>query len=142
EIRRVVLTLMDHRYKEIGREDQYGSAESWWRYADDGKSVFVELDNTTHNAAVILKMTVPIRIGEHDICSMLIGGVKQAAKVGRNAQYLEVVRADFIDPGPRWIFTGIESRPIDVVGRQALKAAVAIAQIEIIGVRLTGVLVA
>jgi hypothetical protein len=45
----------------------------------------VETENAAHDATIVLKMGVPIRVGKHDIWSMLVGGVNEAAKVGLNA---------------------------------------------------------
>ena len=59
------------------------------RYAEDGEGMLVHLDHTAHHAAIILKMAVPIGVGEHDIRSavgaMLIGGVEETAKIRLNA---------------------------------------------------------
>ena len=48
-------------------KDQYCPAESGWRYAQDGKGMFVELHGAAHHTAVILKMAVPICVSKHDI---------------------------------------------------------------------------
>src|ERR1700730_6879078 len=63
----VYLFLVDDRHKEIGRENQYSPAERRRRYPDDGKRMPVELENAAHHAAVILKIAVPISVGEHNI---------------------------------------------------------------------------
>ena len=51
--------------------------------------MLVQLNNAAHHAAIILKMAVPIRVGEHDIWSavgaMLIGSVEETAKIRLNA---------------------------------------------------------
>ena len=69
--------------------------------------MLVQLNNPTHNAAIVLKMGVPIRVGEHNIRStiwaMLVGGVKETAKERLNAQCVEVVPRRFEDPGGDWI---------------------------------------
>jgi hypothetical protein len=41
--------------------------------------MFVEMENAADDAGVILKMSVPIRVGKHDVWSMLIGGVNKPA---------------------------------------------------------------
>ena len=60
------------------------------RYTEDGERMLVQLDHAAHHAAIILKMAVPIRVAEDDIRStvgaVLIGGVKEAAKIRLNAQ--------------------------------------------------------
>ena len=69
--------------------------------------MLVHLHNTAHHAAIILKMGVPIRVGEHDIGSavraMLVGGVEETAEIRLNAQGVEVVPAGFVDPDAGWI---------------------------------------
>ena len=55
EIRPVALFLVNDRHKKIGRKYQYAPAESRRRYTDDGERMLVELHNTAHNAAIILK---------------------------------------------------------------------------------------
>src|SRR5579864_3668840 len=101
--------------------------------------MLVELNNTTHHAAVILKTVMPKRVGEHDIRSavraMLIGAVEEAAQIRLNAQYVEVVPAPFHQPDMGWIVAGVQSCVTDVVSGQTVKAAVAIAQVQIVGVR-------
>ncbi len=51
--------------------------------------MLVELNCTAHHAAIILKMAVPKRVGEHDIrgavWAMLTGPVKETAKIWLNA---------------------------------------------------------
>ncbi len=51
--------------------------------------MLAQLNGTAHYAAVILKVAVPIRPGEHDIGSavgaMLVGAMEEAAKVRLNA---------------------------------------------------------
>ena len=104
------------------------------------KGCLLSLNNAAHHAAIILKMGVPIRVGEHDIRSavraMLIGGVEETAEIRLNAQYVEVVPAHFIEPGAGGIFAGVEPGSVMLISCQTIKAAVAIAQIEIIRIRL------
>jgi hypothetical protein len=85
EIPRVALLLAKDWHKKIGREDQYSPSKPGRGYADDGVRMAVETENAAHDATIILKTAVPIRVGKHDIWSMLVGGVDEAAKVGLNA---------------------------------------------------------
>ena len=108
------------------------------RYADDGERILVELNRAAQHAAVILKTGVPIRVTEHDIRSavgtVLIGIVKKTANIRPNALCVEVVPAHFIEPDAGWIFPRVHPRLRDVKSCQTIKAAVAIAQIEIVGI--------
>src|SRR6267154_2280067 len=140
------LVLVNDRNKESSRENQYSPAERGRRYPDYGKRMLVELENTPHHAEVTLKMALPISVGEHNIGSavraMLVGSMDDPAKVRLNAQCVEVVPAHFKDPGARWILPGVQRHLTDAISCHSIKTAVAIAQIEIIGIRLTRVLVA
>src|SRR5947208_16939950 len=84
---RLVLEVNDW-HKEIGRENQYTAAKPRRRYTNDDERMFIELNNAAHYATVVLKMGVPISVGEDEIWSavwaMLIGCVEQPAEVGLN----------------------------------------------------------
>jgi hypothetical protein len=107
--------------------------------------MLVQLNHTAHYATIILEMGVPKRVSEHDIRSavwaMLIGGVKELAKIGLQAQCVEVVPASFLDPVAGCIFARIQPGQSDVISHQTFKAAVAVPQIEIVGIRLRHALV-
>src|SRR6516225_2194591 len=135
------LLLVDNGHKEIGKEKQYGPMELRWCYTDDGKRMPVELKRAAHHARIIVEMGVPIGIGEDDVGStvrtMLIGRINEPAKIRSNAQCVEVVPTHFKERDAGWTMIRVEPYIISDVGsRQAIKAAVAIAQIEIVGVRL------
>src|SRR5690242_1866704 len=123
------LLLVHQGDKEIGDAERQSSAEVRWRNADDGKRMLVHPNRAAHHPAVILKMGVPIRVTEHEIwCAvraMLIGAVKETAKIRSNAQHVEVIPGDEIGPGEAWVFTGIQSYLIDSKACQAIEAAVA-----------------
>src|SRR2546421_9552106 len=103
--------------------------------------MLVQLNNTAHHATIILKMAMPIRVREYDIRSavraMLIGAVEEMANIRLNLQCVEVVPAHYIDPGARWIFASVQPCQSDVISCQTVEAAVAIAQIEIVWIRLS-----
>ena len=65
--------------------------------------MLVELNHAAHHAAIVLKVAVPVGITEHDVRSavgaVLVGGVKEAAKIRLHAQCVEVVSGDLIGPG-------------------------------------------
>src|SRR5215475_7335986 len=91
-------------------------------------------------------MILPILVAEHYIRSavgaMLIGWVKETAKIGLNACCVEVVPGHFIDPGGGRSIAGVQPYFKDGISRQALKAAVAITQIAIVRIRLRRVIIA
>jgi hypothetical protein len=108
--------------------------------------MLVHLNRTAHNATIIVKMAVPICVTEHHIRSavrtMLIGGVEETAEIRLNPQCVKVVTARLHAPDKGWIFTRIQCYLSDAISCQTVKAAVAIAQIQIVGIRLTPVLIA
>src|SRR5579863_9508032 len=100
--------------------------------------MLVELHYAARHAAVVLKMGVPVSVGENDVRSAvgatLIGGVKETAEVGLDVQCVEIISCDFEDPGGGWIVAGIDAYRCDIVGCQVFKSAVAIAQVEVVGI--------
>ena len=52
------------------------------------KRMLVHLNHTAHHAAIVLKMAVPIRVGQTIygalLAPMLIGGMKEAAEIRMN----------------------------------------------------------
>src|SRR6266849_3906763 len=84
-IRPLHLLLVDHRHKEIRREKQQGPVELRRRHAEDGKRMLVDLNCAAHNATIILKMYMPVRVAEHNVRSavraMLIGAMEETAKI-------------------------------------------------------------
>src|SRR6266849_1037243 len=102
---------LNNGHKKIRRENQYSPTELGRRHTDDGKGMPVHLNHTADDAAVFLKMAVPICVGEDDIRSAiwaaLIGGVDDPAKVRLNTQDIEVVSAHLVKPDARWILAGV-----------------------------------
>src|SRR5216684_2689126 len=128
---------MVHDWQEdIRSEKQDGSLEPWRRHAKDGEWMPVESNNAAHHGAIVLKMVMPICVGEHDIgravWAVLIGSVEQSANVRLNPQYVEVVSAGFVLPDIGWIFARIQPRLTDGKNSQIVEAAIALAKIEII----------
>ena len=98
----------------------------------------VEPNNAAHHGAIVLKMVVPICVGEHDIrravLAVLIGSVEETAKVRLNAQCVEVVSARFVFPDIGWILARVQPCLRDSPRSHIVEAAIALAKIEIIGV--------
>src|SRR6516164_5622115 len=125
-------------HEDIRSKKQDGPLEPWRRHAKDGEWMPVEPNNAAHHAAIVLKMAVPICVGEHDIgravWAMLIGIVEESAKVRLNAQYVEVVSAGFVLPDIGWIFARIQPRLTDSKNSHIVEASIALAKIKIIGI--------
>src|ERR1700683_5539676 len=79
------LPLVHDRHEKIGGEDEQGSVEIGWRYAEDRKRMFIHLHHAALHAAIVLTMRMPICVGQDDIrCAvrtMLICGVEEIAGV-------------------------------------------------------------
>src|SRR5215467_12728816 len=85
-------------------------------------------------------MTVPICVGEHYIrgavWALLIGSVEETANIRLSSQYVEVVSAGFVFPDIRWIFARVQPCLRDGPSSYIVEAAIALAKIEIIGIRV------
>src|ERR1700735_386265 len=127
-------------HEDIRSEKQNCPLEPRRRHAKNGDWMLVEPNNTAHHSAIILKMAVPISVGEHDIgravWAMLIGSVEETAKVRLHAQYVEVVSAGFVFPHIGWIFARVQPCLRDGPGSHIVEAAIAPAKIEVIGIRV------
>src|SRR5580704_2672617 len=99
--------------------------------------MFVQADDAAHYSAVVLKMGMPIAVREHDIWraigTMLIGAMEDTAQTRWNAQCIKVVPGYFVDPCAGWIVARIQSDLSERKACQTIEAAVAVAQVEIVG---------
>jgi hypothetical protein len=62
--------------------------------------------------------------------------MEEMAEIRLKAQGVEIVPAGFLYPGAGWISTCIQPGHGNVIRHKAIEAAVAIAQIEIVGILL------
>ena len=90
-----------------------------------------------------LKMRPPVLVREHDIRrairAVLIRAVEEAAKIRLQSQGVEIVSAGFVQPDGSRISADVQPGSRNVESCQIFKAAVAVAQIEIVGIRLVRV---
>src|SRR5215469_18872350 len=88
QIRPFDLLLVDNRHKQVRMDNQEGPMKAGRSHAEYGKRMLVDLNRTAHNAAIVLKMSVPKAVAEDDVRSavgtMLIGGVEEVSKIGLN----------------------------------------------------------
>src|ERR1700733_6551559 len=130
--------MVHNGHEDIRSEKQDGPLEPWRRHAENGHWMSVDSNNAAHHAAIILKMAVPIGVGEHDkrraVWAVLVGSVEKTAKIGVNLQKVEVVSAGFVRPDFGWIFARIQPCLGDGPGSYIVEAAIAPAKIEIIGI--------
>ena len=87
--------------KSRGKE-QLRAAEVRRGNAKNREGMLVQLNRTPHDCRIPEEMIAPIGIAEHDIRTavgaVLIGAVKEAAKIRLDAQSIEVVSTGFIEP--------------------------------------------
>ena len=105
---------------------------------DDCERMFVEADGAANDATIVLKMRVPIAVGKDDVRSavraVLIGAVDEASEMGLHAQHVEVIAADFIEPCGGGIIARVEPGGGDGIRGETVEAAVAVAEVEIVGI--------
>jgi len=139
------LLIVHDRRPEIGKEEQQGSLERRRRHAEDGEGMLVYLDHMANHAGIVLKVGVPISVTEHQIGSavraVLIGVVKEAAKVRLNSQRVEVIPTYLVAHNLRGIPARIQAHRNDVEESNRVEAVVAISQVKIIGIRRACILV-
>src|SRR5215470_3804346 len=88
----------------------------------------------------MLRAWMPVRVAKDGprraVGATFIGSVEKATEMRLNFERVEIVAADFVDPGGGGVFARVEGGYANVVGREAFEAVVAVAQIDIIGIRL------
>src|SRR6266700_413045 len=104
--------------------------------------MFVQLNRAPDHRWIAAEMTAPICIAEDDVWTavgaVLIGGVKETAKVRLETQGVEVVSTGFIDPYLGWVATCVQSRGREVEGENTLEGPVAVAQILVVRIGVQG----
>ena len=130
------LLLVHDRHKQIRMEHHQRSMKFRRRHADNRKRMLVHLNCTAHHSMIIMEMSVPVRIAENDIRSavrpVLIGGVEDTPNMRLNLQCIEIVATDKFHPNPHWIGARVQPCRGNVIGCQIFKAAVSVAQINIV----------
>src|ERR1700722_16660878 len=108
--------------------------------------MLVQLDDATQHALVIVKMSVPVSVTEHDqrsaIGPTLVVAVKKMAQKGLNAQDIEVVSRCLYAPGCDGTLAAIDPHLGDAVRRKILEAAIPCTQVHIIGIRRVALITA
>src|SRR4030081_1975811 len=102
--------------------------------------MLAHLNHVAHHTLIVLEKTGPIRVAEHEkrgaVGAVLIGAVEEAAKVRVDPEHVEVVPSRRKARGGGWILARVQPYKDETKSCQILEAAVAIAQIEIVGIRL------
>src|SRR5277367_6838883 len=132
------LLLIHDREKEIGRNKQQRALKPRLRYADDRIRMLVDLNDSTHHTAVVVKAAMPEGVGEHQIRgavrSVLVGGVEESPKIRLKPQHIEVVPCRRIARGSGWIFARVESDEDHIESCKVLEAVIAIAEIKVVAI--------
>src|ERR1700730_1576160 len=96
------LLLVHQRHPQSGRKKYFCPAELWGGNTENGEGMFVQLNRAPYHRWIAAEMTAPICTAEHDVRTavgaVLIRGVKETAKIGPEAQRVEVISTGFIDP--------------------------------------------
>src|SRR5215467_4566864 len=104
--------MVYYGYPEIGREEDNGSAEFRRSHAKDRERMLIQLNRPPHHAAIIVKVSVPIGVAEHDkrsaVWPTIIGVMEKPAKIRPNSQHVKVVRSCLHVPFNRWTFPRID----------------------------------
>ena len=94
--------VIDTGHEKIWMEEQQGSMKSRRRHTDHCVRMFIDQDVLSNYAAVIVKMCMPVLVGEHDVgravWAVFIGGVKETSEIRLQFQAIEKVAACFLDP--------------------------------------------
>ena len=136
------LGRIDEGNPQIGREEKFSAAEVRRRNAYDREGVLIDLYGAAHSGAVTVEVTVPEGVAQNDlrhaVLSMFFGSMDEPAKIGLNAERIEVIAAHHVGPDHGWVSAaGIEPDAArDVIRNQRIEAVVPVAQVEVIRIRL------
>src|ERR1700731_465334 len=96
----------------------------------------VQLNRSSYHRRIAPEMTAPICIAEHDVRTavgaVLVGDVKEAAKIRLEAQRIEVISTGFINPYLGWIAAWVQSSAREIGRKDAIKAPVPVAHIPVV----------
>ena len=102
----------------------------------------VHLHRPPHRVRIAVKLALPVRIAQHDIrhavVAVLVARIEEPSQVGLHFRRLEVVPAHQVRPGRRRRRPARTHahRALDRVGRQRHERPVAVAQVQVVGIRL------
>src|SRR5579862_7965383 len=136
------LRRIDDRSPQIGREEEFGATKVRRSNTDDGVGMLIDLHGAAHCGGIAVKVAVPERIAQNDlghtVRPMFFGSMDESAKIGLNAEGVEIIAAYRIGPDYRGIsVAGIEPNAAhDVVEHQRVETAVSVTQVAVIRIRL------
>src|SRR6476661_2125478 len=102
--------------------------------------MFIELDGASNNTAVILEACVPIGVAEHEIGravgATFVGRVKKSPEKWLQLEHIEIVACRRITICLEGFLARVQSDEREIKGGQILEAAIAVAQIDVVRIRL------
>src|ERR1051325_9963621 len=102
--------------------------------------MFVELDCASNNTAIVLEPAVPIGVAEHEIgCAVgaaFVGRVKKSSEIWLHLQHIEIIARRGITIRLKGLLARVQADECEIEGGQIRKAAVAVAKIDVVGIRL------
>src|ERR1700722_7401567 len=134
------LFLVHHGHPESRGKKQLSAPEVRRGNAENREGMLVQLHRTPYDRRIAEEMIAPIGIAEYDVRAavgaVLIGAVKEAAKIRLDAQRIEVISAGFIEPDLGRVTARVQPCRSEVKREDAIEATVAVAQILVIGIRV------
>ena len=102
--------------------------------------MLVELDCASNNTAIVLEACVPIGVAEHEVGravrATFVGGVKKSSEKWLQLEHIEVIAGRRITIGLEGLLARVQADEREIKGGQILKAAVAVAKIDVVRIRL------
>src|SRR5690348_2604775 len=102
--------------------------------------MLVELDGASNYTAIVLESCVPVGVAEHEIGravgATFVGRVKESPEKRLQLEHIEVVAGRRIAIGLERLLARVQADERKIKGGQILKAAIAVAQIDVVRIRL------
>ena len=102
--------------------------------------MLVQSNDAADDRRIVLKMRMPVAVTQHDVGhavgAMLVGGMEKPAHVRLNPQCVEIIPGDRLGPGARRIVAGVEADLREAECGEIIEGAVAIAEVDVIGIGL------
>src|SRR5437764_12129033 len=102
--------------------------------------MFVELEGASNYAAIVLETAVPVGVAEHEIGravgATFVGCMKKSPKNWLELEHIEKVSGRRITIGLERLLARVQADEREIEGGQILKAAIAVAKIDVVRIRL------
>ena len=102
--------------------------------------MFVELEGASNNAAIVLETAVPVGVAEHEIGravgATFVGCMKKSPKKWLQLEHIEKVSGRRITISLECFLARVQADKGEIERRQILKAAISVAKIDVVRIRL------